>query len=293
MLHQPIPDPSSTMATTPPITFYDIAMRPPTQKTCCSPNPWKTRLALNFKSLPHTTVWVPLPEVSTVRRGLGLPACRKFADGTDFYTLPIITDASTSSTIGDSFDIAVYLNKAYPSSGAGDLFPADLIPVLDTYEYKSEYILIPLSDWQGKPHAEYARFNANVDAAFTMHVQLCMQEFPLDPATEEASKQEFARRAGVNGWEDLQLTKEAREGVKASFKETLGGLGKLFTREGKDQKGPFLMGGKASYADLCVGAWLKMLKAALPAEEWEEVRGWHGGVFGRLSDALEVFAETN
>lgn len=28
----------------------------------------------------------------------------------------------------------------------------------------------------------------------------------------------------------------------------------------------------------------------LPSEEWELVRGWHGGVFGKLHDALEIYA---
>ncbi|KAL2258815.1 hypothetical protein VTK26DRAFT_7731 [Humicola hyalothermophila] len=276
-----------------PIIFYDILMRPPTEQTCCSPNPWKTRIALNFKSRPHTTVWVPHPDVAKVRRGLGLPACRKFADGTDFYTLPIISDPSTGALVGDSFDIAVYLQQTYPESGAGDLFPPELGPRLDGYAYDAPHIAVPLSDWQGKPSASFARFNAHVDAAFTVHTPLCMREFPLDPATAEASKAEFARRAGAPSWEAMQVEGEAREGVKKSLKEALEGLAKVYTREkeGEGKEGPFLLGDRASYADLCVGGWLRMYKATLPKEEWEEIRGWCDGLFGRLHDALEVWAE--
>ncbi|KAG5914547.1 hypothetical protein E4U42_000435 [Claviceps africana] len=29
----------------------------------------------------------------------------------------------------------------------------------------------------------------------------------------------------------------------------------------------------------------------LPADEWRELTGWHGGVFGRLHGALDAFAE--
>ncbi|KAL5356279.1 hypothetical protein BJX96DRAFT_104704 [Aspergillus floccosus] len=271
--------------TSSPIVFYDIAMRPPTEKTCCSPNPWKSRLALNFKARPYTTTWVPLPDVSKVRRSLKVPACRKFADGTDFFTLPIIEDPATNSSVGDSFDIAVYLQNTYPDSGAGDLFPPQNLDYVCTPEIAS---LIPLSDCSDSQYPEYAKFNVNVDAAFTAHVQLTLENFPFDPATVEASKAEFVRRAGMKSWDDFALVGEAREKVKESFRNTLGDLAKLFA---KDDSGPFLLGTKASYADMIVGAWLRMMHATLPESEWEEVRSWHQGIFGRLHDALNVYAE--
>lgn len=125
------------------IVFYDIAMRPPVEENSCAVNPWKTRLALNFKGVPYTTSWVPLPDISKVRSKLKVPPCRKFADGSDFYTLPIIEDPTTGSLVGDSFDIAVYLQKTYPNSGAGDLFPLKRLimftsPILQSsYHYRN------------------------------------------------------------------------------------------------------------------------------------------------------------
>ncbi|KAJ3078802.1 hypothetical protein HK102_004226 [Quaeritorhiza haematococci] len=271
--------------TSSPIVFYDIAMRPPVEKNCCSPNPWKTRLALNFKARPYSTTWVPLPDVAKVRKGLKVPACRKFADGTDFYTLPIIEDPATGSLIGDSFDIAVYLQKTYPDSGAGDLFPPQTLDYVLPQDFA---MLIPLTEARESPYPDYAKFNVNIDAAFTAHTQLTTQCFPFDPATAEISKAEFVRRAGFKRWEDFALVGEAREKVKESFKNTLGGLAKLFLR---DTSGPFLLGTRASYADMIVDAWLRMMHACLPESEWEEVRSWHGGLFGQLHDALEVYAE--
>ncbi|KAK3353798.1 hypothetical protein B0T25DRAFT_221163 [Lasiosphaeria hispida] len=274
------------MSSSLPITFYDIAQAPPVEKTCCSPNPWKTRLALNFKNLPYTTTWVPLPDIPKVRTSLQIPACRKFQDGADFFTLPIIQDPTTDALVGDSFDIAIYLQKTYPASGGGDLFPPQ---TLDFALTPNLAILVPLSERRGGPEfAEYANFNANVDAAFSVHVQLTVQEFPLDPATAEATKAEFVRRAGVSSWDDFALVGEAREKTKDSFRDTLGGLAKLFLR---DASGPFLLGARASYADLIVGAWLRMMCVTLPNSEWEELRGWHEGVFGQLHDALGVYAQ--
>ncbi|PYI01164.1 hypothetical protein BO78DRAFT_379560 [Aspergillus sclerotiicarbonarius CBS 121057] len=275
------------MATTSsnPMTYYDIAMRPPCATTCCSPNPWKARLALNFKKVAYSTSWVQLPDVSKVRRGLGLPPCRKFADGTDFYTLPILSDPSTNSKIGDSFDIAVYLQKTYPTSGAGDLLPPQTLD----YVLKQEFLsLVPLSERSEGEFDDYARFNTNVDAVFTAHVALGVQGMPLDPATAEATKAEFVRRAGASSFDDFTLHGEAREKVMNSFRDTLGDLAKLFLR---DTSGPFILGERASYADCIVGGWLRMMCVTLPATEWEDLRSWHGGVFGRLHDGLEKFAE--
>jgi len=276
---------STTSTSSSLIVFYDIAMRPPVEKNCCAPNPWKTRLALNFKGVPYSTSWVALPDIAKVRSSLKVPPCRKFADGTDFFTLPVIEDPATGSLVGDSFDIAVYLQKTYPNSGTGDLFPSQTIDYVFTPDHS---ILIPLTECRESDFPEYAKFNVNVDAAFTAHTLLTLQGFPFDPATAEISKAEFVRRAGVSCWEDFALVGEAREKVKNSFKNMLGDLAKLFLR---DTSGPFILGTRASYADLIVGAWLRMMGVTLPQSEWEEVRSWHGGVFGQLYDALEVYAE--
>ncbi len=267
------------------ITLYDIAQRPPVEETCCAPNPWKSRFALNFKGVPYSTSWVRMLDISKVRRNLGEPASRKFADGTDFNTLPVMQDAATGSTVGDSFDIAVYLQRTYPNTGAGDLFPTQ---TLDYTFTQNVAFFAPLSERREGDFAEYARFNSNVDAAFSTHVPLMLHGMPFDPATSELIKAEFVCRAGVSSWDDFVLTGDAHEKLKDSFRNMLGDLAKPFLR---DAGGPFLLGQRASYADFIVGAWLRMAQQTLPETEWEETRGWHGGVFGRLHDALKTYAE--
>ncbi|KAL7944079.1 hypothetical protein V8C42DRAFT_96078 [Trichoderma barbatum] len=276
---------TSTSTSSGAIVFYDIGHRPPVTETCCSPNPWKGRLALNFKAIPYSTSWVGMPDIAKVRRSLGESACRKFADGTDFYTLPMIRDAANSAIISDSFDIAIYLQRTYPDSGAGDLFPAQTLH----FTYTPGFALaVPLSEGADDAFPEYYRFNTNVDAVFTTHVPLMTNGIPLDPATAEETKAEFVRRAGVSSWDDFNLTSEAREKMMESFQAALGDLAKLFL---ENTDGPFLLGQKASYADLIVGAWLRMAKVCLPKSEWEQLRCWHDGVFGQLHDALETYAE--
>ncbi|BEI82208.1 hypothetical protein CcaverHIS002_0300760 [Cutaneotrichosporon cavernicola] len=254
--------------------LYDIAMAQPRTRNVCSPNPWKARLALNLKSAHYRTIWVPLPSISRVRKSLNLAAGRKFNDGTDFYTLPILKD---DALYGDSYDIALHLASLH----GPDLFP-DL--GLDFKLDSSVPLLVPLTDVSDRPHPAYAKFNMAVDAAFTAHTGLSAFGFPFDPSTREATQAEFVRRASpyVTSWQGFELAGEARAKTLKSLEKTLGPLSGLYATT----DGPFL-GDAASYADCIVTAWLAMLAVTLPSEEWAAVRRWHGGCFGRLFDAME------
>jgi glutathione S-transferase len=265
-----------------PISFYDIAFKAPREETNSAPNPWKTRLALNSKALPYTTTWVPLPDVEKVRRSLQVPACRKFGDGSDYYTLPVITDPNTNEAVGDSFGIAVYLQKTYPNSGL-DLFPDQKLDYVFTPDQASP---IPITDVRGGEHDEYAKFNMNVDEVFTAHVVLGVQGMLLD----EAGEQVFVERAGVDSFDAFACVGEQRKQILVSFENNLEGLANVFK---KDESGPFVLGTKASYADLIVGGWLRMASRTLKSSEWNALRGWHGGVFGQLHDALDRYAHTD
>ncbi|KAL8817718.1 MAG: hypothetical protein Q9223_003510, partial [Gallowayella weberi] len=196
------------------MTFYDIASGPP------SPS-----YALNFTNTPYSTTWIPLVDVAETRKKLGVPASRKFADGTDFLTLPILYDPTTSSTqqegtfVGDSFEIALYLHNKHssPDGGRPLLFPPNSIPL-------------------------HRAFNAHVDALFSLDgAQLAGYNMPFDPATAAVSQAEFARRAGVSRWEDLEVPRGSEERKKklAAFEAGLGGLAVWFVRR---DEGPFLEG---------------------------------------------------
>jgi hypothetical protein len=77
------------VAGTDPLVFYDISspLQPPRSY---APNPSKSRLALSFKRVPFKTTWVDILDISDVRKGLNCPPVRKFADGSDYYTLPML-----------------------------------------------------------------------------------------------------------------------------------------------------------------------------------------------------------
>lgn len=248
-----------------PITFYDIASGPPVR--CYAPNPWKTRYSLNFKrlhnGLHYETSWTDLSKVTEVRKSLGAPAVRKHEiDGGDFYTLPVILDRSTGQTLGDSFDIALYLDQTYPSrAGEPDLFPPSTVGL-------------------------HRNFNLYVDRLFTNFVVLGVPRIPFNPETAEISKAEFCRRAGRKSWDELDVDTDTRITLVRGFEAALGDLARLFV---KRDEGPFLEGSVPMYADLIVGGWLAMMSVVLP--EWEQLRGWHNGLFGQLHDALSKYAQ--
>ncbi|KAJ7762111.1 hypothetical protein B0H16DRAFT_1661876 [Mycena metata] len=172
-----------------PILFYDIASGPPV--TTYAPNLCKARYALNFKE------WVEHPEITSTRKRLGCPPVRWHRDRTPFYTLPIIHDPLTGKLVGDSFEIARYLDAVYPSG------PRRILPFTT---------------------ALHRALNIHVDKIFTHGIFiLCGHGLPFNPETAEQSKAEFVRLAGVSSWDDITLHGAARTKQLAEFKEALGG----------------------------------------------------------------------
>lgn len=274
------------MADSKELVFYDIAFRQPRKTYSCAPNPWKARYTLNAKKAPYTSQFVDLLGISELRKSLGVPASRTNADGSDYFTLPMLINKTTDDKIGDSFDIAVYLNKRYPDSGAGDLFPEQTLD----FEYKFDMPGVPpLSDREGMDQGifhEYAKFNKSVDAVFSMHVALNGSNMRFDDEQEKAIRGVFEARSGMS-WEEMALRGQARSNVIASLQEALGPLAKLIQ---KDSPGPFVQGEKLTYADIIIGGWLRMMSVTLLENEWEDMKKWHGGAFGKLHDALQQYA---
>ncbi|OAP65159.1 hypothetical protein AYL99_01131 [Fonsecaea erecta] len=268
-----------------PLVLYDISS--PLQPRSYAPNPSKARLALSFKRVPFTTKWIEILDIPDVRKGLGCPPVRQLADGSDFYTLPMLQDPTSGTVVGDSFDIASYLEEKFPDSGAGSLFPADSTGTGLDYEspHRDMAFPAPLTTRTGSAKtAPYAHFNMHVDATFSAHVVLVAYYMPFNPATAEATRALFAKRAGLASWDDVLIQGEMRAQLTAAFQVALTSLAQLFTVH---DAGPYLEGARATYADLIVGGWLNMLSATMPREEWADFKTWHGGVFGRLHDALQ------
>jgi glutathione S-transferase len=281
------------MASSDPLVFYDISSS--VQPRSMAPNTSKSRLALSFKRVPFKTDFIDMLDIPATRAQLNCPASRKYSDGTDYPTLPMLHDPSTALTIGDSFDIAIYLDEHYPSSSfssgcSGSLFPDDSSHTGLDYKSPHEDIAIfaPLSSMDGRDakYAKYASFNVNVDATFSAHVLLLAEFLPFNPHSRDAVRDKFVARSGVTSWDELCVPAGPRRAeLMDAFKEALTTLAELYQVNG--HKGPYLEGERPSYADFIVGGWLNMLFVCMPEAEWRDFRGWFGGVFGRLHDVLQ------
>jgi glutathione S-transferase len=266
-----------------PLIFYDISS--PLQPRSYAPNPSKTRLALNFKRVPFKTTWVDIPSIASVRKSLNCPATRRLDDGSDFYTLPVLHDPTSSTTLGDTVDIANHLASAFPDSGEA-LFPTDVKGTGLDYESpcKDTPFYAPLSVRADAANEAYAQFNVHVDATFSANIAAFAQFLPFNPETADESKALFAKRAHLPSWDVLSVQGEARRPMLEAFEKALTSLAELYVVNGE---GPYLEGQRPTYADLIVGGWLNMMSIVMPRGEWEEFRSWHGGVFARLHDVLQ------
>jgi glutathione S-transferase len=268
------------------IIFYDIASSHPVRTF--APNPWKTRYALNLKKVAYSTNAVDMPDIASVRQGLGVPANRTLPDGSPYHTLPLIHDKTTGELLGDTFEIALYLDKTYPSSGS-QLFRPGTVGLT-------------------------AALNARVDELFTKYVAL-NEIMPFPEESKERIYGIFAARAGLKSLDEMAMSAEAREALFVNFENALGEFAKAYRhvggttdtvwsatgtaaaqaqKGGREVVGPWLDGEEPVYADLVVGAWLAMAAECMPVHDWERVRGWHGGLWGgpgglwgRVHDALE------
>jgi glutathione S-transferase len=88
------------------VKFYDLLSIHP--KTWWSPNTSKTRLLLNYKNIPYTTIGVHYPDIAETSKKLGLSPAPKWPQ----WSLPIVEYEGT--VVRGSFDIAKFLESKFP-----------------------------------------------------------------------------------------------------------------------------------------------------------------------------------
>ncbi|RYP61802.1 hypothetical protein DL769_007555 [Monosporascus sp. CRB-8-3] len=86
------------------VVLFDLPSKAPLKSW--SPNPWKTRLALNYKGVDYKTEWLEYPNIK--------PRLEKHLPGKELYTIPTVI-MPNGDYIMDSFEIADALEKAFPA----------------------------------------------------------------------------------------------------------------------------------------------------------------------------------
>lgn len=270
------------MSTDSQIVFYDIASNAPLRTF--APNPFKTRYALNFKKVAYRTHAIDMPDIAEARLKLNAPANRTLPDGSAYHTLPLIHDQFTGSIIGDSFEIALYLDKTYPDGP--QLFRPGTVGLT-------------------------AALNSRVDGLFTKYVALS-DSMPFPPESKDRINKIFAARFGLKDLDSMKMSASAREAMFVEFEHALGEFAKAYRHaggttdyvwrpsgtaaeqaqnQGREEVGPWLDGDGPAYADFIVGAWLGHMAESMPKEDLARVRSWHGGLWARIHDALEPWRE--
>lgn len=220
--------------------------------------------------------------MESTRKALGVPPSRKFPDGSDFYTLPVVYDSATDQYIGDSWDIALYLDCKYPAGPR----------------------LVP----QGMAGVTKA-WNDRVDQLFTSFVRLLAHGTPFNPENADTSRQIlvsrgqsfFIRATGRQmTWDDCTAKGEERRQMLDDFRSALGELEQYYSfpeQHGTQCRaqgggGLFLAGDEPTYADLIVGGWLGYVHETLPPSELAEFQAWHNGRWTKIWLALAKYADT-
>ena len=193
-----------------------------------------------------------------------MPPCRQHLDGSDYYTLPVLHDQSTNTKIGDSFDIAIYLDRSYPDPSR------TLIPSGSEAQIRA---------WNEKCNAIFSGTNNTFGSIGLLYAH----GLPFNPETAEVTKKKFVDTVpGMGKWEDFDLKGEERARALEGFRQDMMELASYF---GKRDRGQYLEGEMPTYADFVIGGWLKFLSVCLP--EWEQVRTWDDGLWDRLLSTLE------
>lgn len=220
-------------------------------------------MALNYKGVPYKTEWVEFPDIERLCKKIGVSPTGKKQDGTDYYSVPFITDSKTGAVVSHSWKIALYLEETYPAPEFKALFPPNSHAMQhafnETYGDRLNLTLIKLIVAQ-----QVRLLNPSSEAYYGEKVIKLLG--PLDEIAPEGPK---------------------REALWATISQDLQPLAAAFDRNGKDSV--FALGDTFSYADIILAAWFLWDKLLLPAKEWERLQGLNDGRWGRLMKEFETY----
>ncbi|KAG1744385.1 hypothetical protein EDB19DRAFT_1927304 [Suillus lakei] len=125
------------------LVLYDILSELPGNN--CSPNPAKPsllgpRFVLSYKDLPFVTLWVEYSDIPIAMKAIGAKPNKRRRDGSDVYTVPVLSDPNTGALITDSLEIASYLEKTYPEK---PIFPNNSEPLIRAFDSAYMSLILP------------------------------------------------------------------------------------------------------------------------------------------------------
>ncbi|KAG2133341.1 hypothetical protein DEU56DRAFT_973119 [Suillus clintonianus] len=221
------------------LVLYDIVSELPGYYW--SPNPAKPRFIMSYKGLPFVTIWVEYKDISIAMKSIGAkPNKDKRVDGTDVYSIPVLSDPNTGAIITDSLEIASYLEKTYPEK----------------------------SVFANKSEAQIRAFDATHTS---LNLPSIATIFLRSTEIMGASSVKFFVR--VRSMDHVPLPWEAR--YDADW-ESLEKAHNTMYEWYQKSNGKWIMG-DFSYADIIVACRVLWYKRVLKEDEWAKISAWHGG----------------
>lgn len=212
------------------------------------------RFALNIKGIPYKTEWVDYPDIAALYVKLGIPDSEKHADGTPYYSLPVLSDPSTGTILYDSATIVKYLDKTYPDTHV--FFP------------KGTAVL----------HAGFLSAWGRIQN--TMWDLVC---YPAYLSLREGSKHYYRTTREASEGKPLEEIATAQ-----AWTDTEKAFGRLdsWYKAGTEGDPDLVMGDAICYADLQVvsGLMWAMVCFGEESKEWARFCSWHGGRWKRIVD---------
>ncbi|CEL55156.1 hypothetical protein RSOLAG1IB_01164 [Rhizoctonia solani AG-1 IB] len=243
-----------------PIIFYDLA---DVNGKSWSPNPYKTRLSLNYKGIPYRTEYISFPDIEPRMRGLGLAP---FSSTFPYYTLPVIADPSSDPNgkptyVADSFKIALYLDKHYPAP---------------------HYPLIFTPGTAGVQHMLMSNYRMTVGAPIFPLIHPQVLRIMDDRSIEYMRRTRGPRLNPLSEDKAAEKWKEAEE----KFAELAQSLA---FNDDTGAAGPFMMGDRVSFSDFALAGvfyWIRNVEGP-DSVRLKEMLRWDGGRWERLWDAVQ------
>ncbi|KAJ5726305.1 uncharacterized protein N7483_007662 [Penicillium malachiteum] len=91
----------------PEIILYDLAC---VKNLCFSPVAWRIRMILNYKKIPHRTIFIEFPDIEPTMKALGLP----LPESETKYTVPAIQHVPSNTYMMGSDPISEFLESNCP-----------------------------------------------------------------------------------------------------------------------------------------------------------------------------------
>ncbi|KEY66741.1 hypothetical protein S7711_06787 [Stachybotrys chartarum IBT 7711] len=220
--------------------LYDLPSKDTATPKCWSLNPWKIRLALNYKGVEYETQWLEYPDIAPTLKGMGVPPG---ADEKTPYTIPAVRFPDGTFAM-DSKAIYPEIERRYPSPAYPSV-PSDDAATQQTYQFTS--------------------------ACLSALAPVVLPIIPRSILSEYSA--EYFQRTRKQ-WFGMSLDElEAQKGgddAWARSKESFGQAAALLKKNG----GPFLLGQQFSWADCIFAGFLHFLKRAVGPEGFKRLEEW-------------------